>query len=134
MNASLRRHALSTALGLGAVAALTAVVSTNGFSDFGSAFWVREAALVGALGYVLALLGQRALSGTTGVWRRASAFGALAGALVVALAFARLADLNAAGVAVALVLTSSLGAALGLAAVEGLRWVRGGSPSAGGAV
>ena len=130
MNA--HRHAVSALVGLGAVAALAAVVSANGFTDFGSAFWVREAASVGALGYVLALLVLRALGSASGVWRRASAFGGVVGAVVTVLAFARLADLNTSGVAVALTLLGALGVTLGLAAVEGLRWVRG-APSAGGA-
>ena len=135
MNASLRRHALSTVVGLGAVAALTAAVAVHGFDDFASVFWVREAATVGAVAYVFALLVQRALANPVGAWRRASTFGAAAGALVVVLALApRLAYLDTAGLRIALVLTSTLGATLGLAAVEGVRWVRAEALSTDGAM
>ena len=122
------RHAVSVLIGLGAVAALAAVVSANGFADFRSAFWVREAASVGAL----ALLVLRALGSERGVWRRASVLGAVVGAVAAVLTFARLADLTTSGVAVALTLLAALGVTLGLATVEGLRWVRGDAPSAGG--
>ena len=135
MNASLRRHAISTAVGLGIISALTAVAAANGFDDFVSVFWIREAAIVGAVGYTLALFIQRALDNQAGVWRRASAFGAVAGVVVVVLALSpQLSYLNGSGVAMALVLVSMLGATLGLAALEGVRWVRGEQRSANGAV
>ena len=136
MNASLSRHALSAAVGLGAVAALTIAVAAIGrFDDFASAFWVREAATVGAVAYLFALLVQRALSNPVSIWRRASALGAIVGTAVVVLALApRLTYLDAAGLRIALVLTSTLGATLGLAAVEVARWVRGEAPLTDGAV
>ena len=127
------RHALAGSLAICAVAALAAVVAANGFGDFGSAFWLLNASQVGVLVYALVLLAARALAREHGVWKRASAFGAASGGVVAALAFARLADLNTSGVAVALALTGALGVTLGLATVEGLRWVRGGSAPMGAA-
>jgi len=135
MNASSHRHAISAAVGLGVVAALAAVAAANGFNDFASVFWIREATIVGPVGYTLALLIQRAHGTEAGVWRRASVFGAVAGVVVVVLALSsQLSYLNGAGVVLALALSSMLGATLGLGAVEGIRWVRGESSSANGAL
>ena len=122
----IRRHAVAAAVALGSVAALAALVAASGFRDFGSAFWVLNAASVAAVGYALTVLAARVLVSEPGVWKRASAFGSATGGAVAVLAFVRVAELSAAGVGAAVVLTGALGATLGLAAVEGLRWVRGG--------
>ena len=129
-----QRHALAAAVALGSAAALTAVVAASGFRDFGSAFWLINVASVAALAYALTVLAARAVAREPGVWKRASAFGAAAGGVLAMLAFVRVAELSAAGVGVAVVLTGALGAALGLAATEGVRWVQGSSRPAGRAV
>ena len=122
-----RTHAIAVAASAGSVAALTGVVALNGYRDFGSPFWFLNAAQVGVLGYGLTLLVSRAVARENGFWKRASAFGAAAGSVLAVLAFARLADLSTSGILVALALTGALGGLLGLAAVEGLRWVQGDS-------
>ena len=129
-----RVHLLALAVASGMVAALVAIVAANGFRDFGSALWLFDAATVAALGYVLTILVVRAVSRKAGAWKRASLFGAVAGGVLGLLAFVRLAALNASGVSVAVVLASALGVALGLAAVEGLRWVLGDTTSSSRAV
>lgn len=128
---SLRRHALAAVAAASAVGVLTFVVAANGYRDFDSAFWLLNALSVGTLGYLFAWLVGRTLAREDGMCKRASVFAAVSGAVVAVLAFGRTADLNTSGVAVALVLASVLGMALGLASVEGLRWVKGASTSVG---
>lgn len=122
----IRRHAIAAAVAVGSVAALTALVAASGFRDFGSAFWILNAASIAAVGYALSILAARALDREPGVWKRASAFATAIGGLVAVLAFVRVVELSVAGVRAAVILTGALGATLGMAAVEGLRWVRGG--------
>ena len=104
-------------------------MAANGFRDFGSSLWLFDLATVAVLAYSLTVLASRAASFEDGLWKRAAAFAATSGVVLSLLAFVRFADLNVSGVAVAVVLSGSLGAALGLAAVEGLRWVQGVAPA-----
>ena len=127
------RH-LSAAVGaLSAVALLSVAVFINGYRALDSPFWIANALSVAVVAYVLVVLADRAASFQDGLWRRAAAFGAAAGGVVAPLVLVDPAALNATGVGLTgvglgIVLTSALGATFGLAAVEGLRWVRSGAP------
>ena len=124
-----RRHLRATVLASVAVLSLSAIVAANGFRDFGSSLWLFDLATVAVLAYSLTVLASRAASFEDGLWKRAAAFAATSGVVLSLLAFVRFADLNVSGVAVAVVLSGALGAALGLAAVEGLRWAQGVAPA-----
>lgn len=123
MDRPARRHLYALGAALGAVALLTAVVVANGYRDLGSPFWALNALSVGAVVYALVVLARRAAALRDGVQQRVAVLGALAGGVLVPLAFVRPSALSALGVAMAVVLTAALGVTLGLAAAEGLRRV-----------
>lgn len=91
-----------------------------------SAPWIYEAVSIGAFFFALITLSHRAITVAHKGWKRASLVASAVGVLMVEVLFFNQTGLNASGEVIAFVILMGWGILVGLAFVEGLRWVENG--------